>query len=251
MNNEGVINYNSNPSKITDLKYDIIPGKIENNSKSNIKNKDNNLSKSQNKDNTQSMLNYNENYSKDYYAPSPISHENVNIINNNENYSKDYYAPSPISHENFNIINNNFIQNNNNNNNLIKNNIPSNEFEIINFNDKLDFDISPQKNNGDKNRKDSLEENLNNLDSIEDNNLNNKNSDSLKLEQMAERLEDKKRGKVMDRIVKGRAKLNENNKNDLKSSNIMERAKIYEKVLGNSKRSEESNENINNMNDNI
>ena len=227
MNNEGVINYNSNPSKITDLKYDIIPGKIENNSKSNIKNKDNNLSKSQNKDNTQSMLNYNENYSKDYYAPSPISHENVNIINNN------------------------FIQNNNNNYNLIKNNIPSNEFEIINFNDKLDFDISPQKNNGDKNRKDSLEENLNNLDSIEDNNLNNKNSDSLKLEQMAERLEDKKRGKVMDRIVKGRAKLNENNKNDLKSSNIMERAKIYEKVLGNSKRSEESNENINNMNDNI
>ena len=227
MNNEGVINYNSNPSKITDLKYDIIPGKIENNSKSNIKNKDNNLSKSQNKDNTQSMLNY------------------------NENYFKDYYAPSPISHENFNIINNNFIQNNNNNYNLIKNNIPSNEFEIINFNDKLDFDISPQKNNGDKNRKDSLEENLNNLDSIEDNNLNNKNSDSLKLEQMAERLEDKKRGKVMDRIVKGRAKLNENNKNDLKSSNIMERAKIYEKVLGNSKRSEESNENINNMNDNI
>ena len=49
MNNEGVINYNSNPSKITDLKYDIIPGGIENNSKSNIKNKDNNLSKSQNK----------------------------------------------------------------------------------------------------------------------------------------------------------------------------------------------------------
>ena len=229
MNNDGVINYNSNPAKITDLKYDIIPGKIEINSKSNLKNIDNNLSKSQNKDNTQSVFNY------------------------NENYSKDYYAPSPVSHENFNLINNNFIQNNNNYN-LIKNNIPSqarNEFEIINFNDKLGFDISPMKNNEDQNKNDSLDENLNNLDSLEENNLNNKNSDSLKFEQMAERLEDKKRGKVMDRIVKGRAKLNENNKNDLKSSNIMERAKIYEKVLGNSKKSEESNENINNINDNI
>ena len=62
MNNDGVINYNSNPAKITDLKYHIIPGKIEINSKSNLKNIDNNLSKSQNKDNTQSVFNYNENY---------------------------------------------------------------------------------------------------------------------------------------------------------------------------------------------
>ena len=235
MNNEGIINYNSNPGKITDLKYDKIPGKIESNSRSSIKNKDNNISKSQNKDNTQSLFNY------------------------NENYSKDYYAPSPVSGENFNIINNNFIQNNNNNNNIIINNIPSqaqNEFEIKNFSDKLDFDISPLKNNKEQNKKDSLDENLNNLDSIEENDLNNKNSDSLKFEQIAERLEDKKRGKVMDRIVKGRAKLNENNKNknDLKSSNIMEKAKIYEKVLGNSKKTEEShenNENINNINNNI
>ena len=234
MNNEGIINYNSNQNKITDLKYDIIPGKIYSNSNSNTNNKDNNLSKSHNKDKSQSILNY------------------------NENYSKDYYAPSPASQENYNIINNNFIQNNNNNYNIIKNNIPSqnqNEFEIINFNDKLDFDISPQKFNGEQYKKNSFGEN-NNLDSLEEINMNNKNSDSLKFEQIVERLEDKKRGKVMDRIVKGRAKLNENNKNknDLKSSNIMEKAKIHEKVLGNSKKAEElnsNNENINNKDDNM
>ena len=95
MNNEGIINYNSNQNKITDLKYDIIPGKIYSNSNSNTNNKDNNLSKSHNKDKSQSILNY------------------------NENYSKDYYAPSPASQENYNIINNNFIQNNNNNNNIL------------------------------------------------------------------------------------------------------------------------------------
>ena len=62
MNNEGIINYNSNQNKITDLKYDIIPGKIYSNSNSNTNNKDNNLSKSHNKDKSQSILNYNENY---------------------------------------------------------------------------------------------------------------------------------------------------------------------------------------------
>ena len=68
---------------------------------------------------------------------------------------------------------------------------------------------------------------------------------------MAEREEDKKRGKVMDRIVKGRARLNENkqNKNDLKSSNIIEKSKLHEKILGNSSKNEEL-ENTKNINNN-
>ena len=72
-------------------------------------------------------------------------------------------------------------------------------------------------------------------------------SNRLYEDQILDRVEDKKRGKVMDRIVKGRARLNDNNKNknDLKSSYIMEKSKLYEKVLGN-------NENIyNNSNNNI
>jgi hypothetical protein len=72
-------------------------------------------------------------------------------------------------------------------------------------------------------------------------------SNRLYEDQILDRIEDKKRGKVMDRIVKGRARLNDNNKNknDLKSSYIMEKSKLYEKVLGN-------NENIyNNSNNNM
>ena len=72
-------------------------------------------------------------------------------------------------------------------------------------------------------------------------------SNRLYEDQILDRVEDKKRGKVMDRIVKGRARLNDNNKNknDLKSSYIMEKSKLYEKVLGN-------NENIyNNSNNNM
>ena len=178
-----------------------------------------------------------------------------NIFNSN---FKEYYAPPPIlSNKNNNKIVNNFIQNNNNFDLIINNKLSQNpnEFEIINFNDKLDFDISPQKKNISQIGKYSIDDNNinNNLDSIEEfNNIYNKDDDSLKFEEMAERDEDKKRGKVMDRIVKGRAKLNDNNKNknknDLKSSNIMEKAKIYEKVLGNSRRSEELNENNDNIN---
>ena len=88
------------------------------------------------------------------------------------------------------------------------------------------------------------EKNLNNLDSID---LIDNMSNRLYEDQILDRIEDKKRGKVMDRIVKGRARLNDNNKNknDLKSSYIMEKSKLYEKVLGN-------NENIyNNSNNNM
>lgn len=219
LNNEGVINHNINISE-----YNETPGKIDNNN-INIKlnNIDNNVSKSQIRDfNNLSNLN---NYIKDYYAPSPI-------IDNNQNHN----------------ININIEKNNTNNFNIIKNNYHQaqnqNEFKIINFNDKFDFEISPHKENEDEKNNDSLEKNLNNLDSID---LIDNMSNRLYEDQILDRIEDKKRGKVMDRIVKGRARLNDNNKNknDLKSSYIMEKSKLYEKVLGN-------NENIyNNSNNNM
>ena len=175
-----------------------------------------------------------------------------NIFNSN---IKEYYAPPPISSSKNNNKNvKNFIQNNNNFDLIINNKFShnSNEFDIINFNDKLDFDISPQKKNNNQMGNNSLDNNIN-LDSIEEIKINK--NDSLKFEEMTDRVEDKKRGKVIDRIVKGRAKLNDNNKNrnDLNGSNIMEKDKFYEKVLGNSRRSEEFNDNndiINNKIDN-
>ena len=212
--------------------------------------------------NNEAIINYNINIDKgekiinNDYTPGNseikpnIKDRNIieNQINNNVN---GYYAISPLELK---IINNNNIkENNNNNSNLISNNYSNqNEIGKIFINDKLDFDISPLKKNESQLKKDSLIENLNNLDSIDEiNNLNNKNSDSLKYEKMAEREEDKKRGKVMGRIVKGRARLNDNkqNKNDLKSSNIMEKSKLHEKILGNSSKIEES-ENTNNINNN-
>lgn len=172
-----------------------------------------------------------------------------NNLSNLNNYIKDYYAPSPIIDNNQNHnININIEKNNTNNFNIIKNNYHQaqnqNEFKIINFNDKFDFEISPHKENEDEKNNDSSEKNLNNLDSID---LIDNMSNRLYEDQILDRIEDKKRGKVMDRIVKGRARLNDNNKNknDLKSSYIMEKSKLYEKVLGN-------NENIyNNSNNNM
>ena len=222
LNNEGIINYNSNnfSNNINDFNNDFLLDNINNiKFNKNKVNKDNNISKSQMDGN-----NFNSNI-KEYYAPPPISSsknnkKNVNnFIQNNNNFDL--------------IINNRFYQN-------------SNEFDIINFDDKLDFDISPQK----KNNNNPLDNNINNnLDSIEEIKKINKN-DSLQFEEMTDRVEDKKRGKVIDRIVKGRAKLNDTNKNrnDLNSSNFMEKAKIYEKILGNSRRSEEFNDNIYNIN---
>ena len=216
LNNEAIINYNINIDKEEKIiNNDYTPG----NSEMKLNNKDNNMSKSQYRDIIENQINYNVN---GYYAISPLELNNIKESSNN----------------NFNLLSNN--------------NSNRNEIGKIIINDKLDFDISPLKKNEFQLKKDSLIDNLNNLDSIDEiNNINNKNSDSLKYEKMAEREEDKKRGKVMDRIVKGRARLNENkqNKNDLKSSNIIEKSKLHEKILGNSSKNEEL-ENTKNINNN-
>lgn len=216
LNNEAIINYNINIDKGEKIiNNDYTPG----NSEMKLNNKDNNMSKSQYRDIIENQINYNVN---GYYAISPLELNNIKESSNN----------------NFNLLSNN--------------NSNRNEIGKIIINDKLDFDISPLKKNEFQLKKDSLIDNLNNLDSIDEiNNINNKNSDSLKYEKMAEREEDKKRGKVMDRIVKGRARLNENkqNKNDLKSSNIIEKSKLHEKILGNSSKNEEL-ENTKNINNN-
>lgn len=217
LNNEAYINNNYNTKKERiNINNDIPPIIPENN----LNNKDNNMSKSQFKEFINNQINNNVN---GYYSVPLLE------INNN-NYIKE------SSYNNFNILSNNYS-------NL-------NGMEKIFIDDKLEFDISPQKKNGSKIKKDSFVENLNNLDSIDEfDNIINKNADNLKYEKMAERKDDKKRGKVMDRIVKGRARLNGNNKskNDIKTSNIMEKSKLYEKVLGNSKN--EDLDNINNIND--
>jgi hypothetical protein len=215
LNNEAIINYNINIDKGEKIiNNDYTPG----NSEMKLNNKDNNMSKSQYRDIIENQINYNVN---GYYAISPLELNNIKESSNN----------------NFNLLSNN--------------NSNRNEIGKIIINDKLDFDISPLKKNESQLKKDSLIENLNNLDSIDEINNLNKNSDSLKYEKMAEREEDKKRGKVMGRIVKGRARLNDNkqNKNDLKSSNIMEKSKLHEKILGNGSKIEES-ENTNNINNN-
>ena len=216
LNNEAIINYNINIDKGEKIiNNDYTPG----NSEMKLNNKDNNMSKSQYRDIIENQINYNVN---GYYAISPLELNNIKESSNN----------------NFNLLSNN--------------NSNRNEIGKIIINDKLDFDISPLKKNESQLKKDSLIDNLNNLDSIDEiNNINNKNSDSLKYEKMAEREEDKKRGKVMDRIVKGRARLNDNkqNKNDLKSSNIIEKSKLHEKILGNSNKNEEL-ENTKNINNN-
>ncbi len=56
----------------------------------------------------------------------------------------------------------------------------------------------------------------------------------------------------MDRIVKGRARLKENNKNknDIKSSYIIERAKLIEKVLGTNNNNNSKLDYTNNINNN-
>ena len=91
------------------------------------------------------------------------------------------------------------------------------EKEIININnkDKFDFDISPQKQN------DSLKQNnLNNIDLIVNINIEPIKFDCSKNEEMVERPEDNKRSTIMDRIIKGRDGLNENNKSKNESMNI-------------------------------
>ena len=204
LNNEEIIEFNNKIPQYNNKNNikDITPGYPENI----LTNKDNNLSKSQ---------------SKEY---------NFNI--------KDYYAPSPAIFAN-NQQNDNIIKENHNNINIISNNYHNkNEIINININDKLDFDISPQKKIDSQIRKDYLEENINNLDSIDE--IYNK-SDNFKYENMSERQEDKKRGKVMDRIVKGRARLNDSNKN----SNNIKGSKLLGKVLGNNNKKYEEDEFIN------
>ena len=175
--------------------------------------------------------------------------ESTNIQNNYIDINN-YYSAQPVE------ISENFKESNNNFNILPNNSFNQNEIEKININDILDFDISPQKKNSLQIRKDSIEENKYNLDSIDANNniynnKNNNNADSFKYEKYLEKNEDKKRGRAMDRIVKGRARLNENNKNkkDIKSYNIMERSKLIEKVMG-SHNNNDKLEYINNINNN-
>jgi len=170
--------------------------------------------------------------------------ESTNIQNNYIDINN-YYSAQPLE------ISENFKESNNNFNILPNNNsFNQNEIEKININDILDFDISPQKKNSLQIRKDYKEDNNYNLDSIDANdNIYNNNADSFKNEKYLEKNEDKKRGRAMDRIVKGRARLNENNKNkkDIKSSNIMERAKLIEKVMGSHNNNNDKSENINNI----
>ena len=205
LNNEEIANYDNNilqdRNNINDING-VTPG----NQNNNLMNKDNNMSKSQ---------------FKEYMG------DHLNI-----NFKDDYYSSSqPKDEEN--------QQNNiNNNDNIITNNQNQNRIENININDKFDFDISPLKPNDNQLKKDSLIDNLNNLDSIDNiNNINN--NDSLKKEKMAERQEDKKRGKVMDRIVKGRARMNDNNKNINNIKGSFEKSKLLEKVLGNNDKNKE------------
>ena len=171
--------------------------------------------------------------------------ESTNIQNNYIDINN-YYSAQPLE------ISENFKESNNNFNILPNNNsFNQNEIEKININDILDFDISPQKKNSLQIRKDYKEDNNYNLDSIDANdNIYNNNADSFKNEKYLEKNEDKKRGRAMDRIVKGRARLNENNKNkkDIKSYNIMERSKLIEKVMGSHNNNNDKSENINNIN---
>ena len=209
LNNEEIVNYDNNilqdRNNINDING-VTPG----NQNNNLMNKDNNMSKSQ---------------FKEYMG------DHLNI-----NFKDDYYSSSqPKDEEN---QQNNFNNNINNNDNIITNNQNQNRIENININDKFDFDISPLKPNDNQLKKDSLIDNLNNLDSIDNiNNINN--NDSLKKEKMAERQEDKKRGKVMDRIVKGRARMNDNNKNINNIKGSFEKSKLLEKVLGNNDKNKE------------
>ena len=170
--------------------------------------------------------------------------ESTNIQNNYIDINN-YYSAQPLE------ISENFKESNNNFNILPNNNsFNQNEIEKINVNDILDFDISPQKKNSLQIRKDYKEDNNYNLDSIDANdNIYNNNADRFKYEKYLEKNENKKRGRAMDRIVKGRARLNENNKNkkDIKSYNIMERSKLIEKVMGSHNNNNDKSENINNI----
>ena len=207
LNNEAIINDNYNLKQ--NGKY-INSNITPENGGINLNNKDNNMSKSQLKE-------FNNNINGGYYSVSPLDFIK---LKNNDNIKE--------NNDNFQLLSNNYRN--------LK------EIQKMNFNDDLNFDISPQKKNLSRKKNESFKESLNNLDSLDEiDNVNNKNMDSLKYEKMAERQEDKKRGKVMDRIVKGRARLNDSNKNknDLKNSNIMEKSKLYEKVLGNNSKSEE------------
>ena len=169
-------------------------------------------------------------------------------IQNNYIDINNYYAPLPIE------INDNIKESKNTNFNLLPNNsLNQNEIKKININDNLEFDISPQKQNTHQIKKGFIEDNKYNLDSIDaqDNIYNNK-ADSFKYEKYLERQDDKKRGRAMDRIVKGRARLKENNKNknDIKSSYIIERAKLIEKVLGTNNNNNSKLDYTNNINNN-
>ena len=101
-----------------------------------------------------------------------------------------------------------------------------------NYPDNIDLNKNP------KNYDDEGNNNFNNYYqnySIDDDFKKKKNVDSADYEDMIERSkgDDLKRSRKMGKIVKGRAKLNENNKNknDIISPNIREKNKLLEKVF--------------------
>lgn len=203
LNNDHIIDDNVNEQNI----YNVTPQY----SKNKLTNKDNNISKSQ----FQEYIDINYNDIKNYYAPYPA---NINF-NQQNNIIKE-------------------INNNNNYDLQLNKNIIQNPIGKININDQLNFDITPQKNIEPHLRKDPFDENINNVDSFDENNINK--NDSFEFEN--NRQDDKKKGKIMDRIVKGRAKLNDNNRNinNIIGSSI-EKSKLLEKVVENNNKLHDEN----------
>ena len=142
----------------------------------------------------------------------------------------------------------------NNSQNCNINNIKDTSYHLdflMNNNNNIDFNQKKEENSSDNDFNNNI------------NNIYGNNVDSADYEEMIDRAngEEKKRIKKMDKIVKGRAKLNENNKNKNEISiNIKEKNKLLENIfseknseinINNNNNDEEEENNISNGNNEI
>lgn len=140
---------------------------------------------------------------------SKNSNKNMNVSNSRENSNSKNSLN--LSEKNKNNINTNFALNNNEGNIILRN--IGNNFNDNSNEEKIDLKINDMINMP-TNR-------IIDLDSNED--KSNKNTEN-----------DKKNSKIMDRIKRARAKSSDNNAhNNLKSENILMKAKLLEKFIGN------------------